>query len=363
MYEGYSTKAVPMRSGKRSFAKLVVTFAIVGLCEIVGAAADINGSRNDAGQARLEELGRVIFLDARLSGDGKVSCATCHLPDLLFTDGRSTSRGASGKLGTRNAPSLIGVAERAPFFWDGRRATLADQVLDPFVNASEHGLKSHQDLMRIIKRDKAYVRRFQEAFPDDMESIQLQSVRVALVAYLSSLKQPRTVVESFLYDGNKTALSAQAKVGLELFRGRAECASCHLIDNKHAPMTDGDFHAVGVGMDRIIEKLPALASKVKFGNAFEIDHSIVNDRELAEMGRFLVTNDPKDIGKFKTPSLVNVARTAPYMHDGSVATLEEAVERELYYRVVGKGKPIALTPEERMAIVAFLREGTLPVQR
>jgi cytochrome c peroxidase len=302
----------------------------------------------------LIDLGRAIFFDKRLSANRQVSCASCHQPDRAFADGLAVSTGIGGKSGTRNAPSLLGVAQQNTFFWDGRRNSLAEQVLDPFVNPVEHGFRSHAELIEVLNKDANYVAQFRHAFADQSSKIDHRAIADALVAYLTSLSATESSFERYQYKNEKSALTPLQAQGLSLFN-QAGCASCHLIEKSSAPLADGKFHSVGVGLDRILGKLPALSMKVKTGDARAIDHAIVNDAELAEMGRFLVTGDPKDIGKFKTPSLRNAALTAPYMHDGSVGTLEEAVDRELYYRALEVGKPTTLTAQEKLALLAFLR--------
>jgi cytochrome c peroxidase len=302
----------------------------------------------------LVDLGRDIFFDKRLSTNGQVSCASCHQPDRVFADGLAVSKGVGGKSGTRNAPSLLGVANQTIFFWDGRRNSLAEQVLDPFINPVEHGFRTHAELIEVFKKDANYVSQFRRAFADRSSTIDHRAIADALVAYLTSLSPAESPFERYQYKNEKSALTPLQAQGLGLFN-QAGCASCHLIEKSSAPLADGKFHSVGVGLDRIVGKLPALSMKVKTGDARAIDHAIVNDAELAELGRFLVTSDPKDIGKFKTPSLRNAALTAPYMHDGSVATLEEALDRELYYRALEIGKPTTLTVEEKSALLAFLR--------
>ena len=149
-------------------------------------------------------------------------------------------------------------------------------------------------------------------------------------------------------------MSETAKRGLELFRGRAQCASCHTIGTKEALFTDHDFHSLGVGMPAIEARLPELARRAHGLERRDLDQAVLSQADLAALGRFLVTKRPADIGKFKTPSLRNVAVTGPYMHDGSVPTLEEALEHEVYYRGFASGEPLALTADEKAALLAFL---------
>jgi cytochrome c peroxidase len=240
------------------------------------------------------------------------------------------------------------------FFWDGRRATLADQAQDPFVNPVEHGLRSHDELLQLIRRDAQYRQAF-GMIVGETPPITLEQVTQAIAAYVGSLTAGNSAFDRYSYGGDRSALSAEALLGLELFQGRARCVTCHQIGREWALFTDGQFHRLGIGMDRIEGTLAELATAAVEQSAQGLDHRILNNRDMAELGRFLVTHDPKDIGKFKTPSLRNVAQTAPYMHDGSVPTLEHAVDRELYYRSFESGRPLLLSPREKATLIEFLK--------
>lgn len=310
-----------------------------------------------AGSAQVT-LGERLFFDARLSADGKTRCASCHQPEKAFSDGLRVSQGSAGRLGTRNAPSLINVAFASSLFWDGRRDTLEAQVLDPFTNPNEHDLVSRDALVEKIDADKTYRKAFASAFGGDKEqTITAQRITQAISAYLRSLVAGGSPVDRFLYGGDKNALTPAAARGLELFRGRAGCAECHVIGMHDALLSDGKFHSLGVGMEDIRPRLAMLTTRAVRRNA-PLDHTVLQDAELAELGRFLVTRDPHDIGKYKTPSLRNVGLTAPYMHNGKVATLEEAVEREIYYRGFTTNRPLIVTPSEKEDLVAFLQSLT-----
>jgi cytochrome c peroxidase len=313
---------------------------------------------HDAAPPRVVALGRKLFFDARLSADGKVSCASCHQPDRAFSDGRPVAAGVGGRQGTRNTPSLLNAALHASQFWEGRRGSLEEQVLDPLVNPMEHGLPDRETLLDLLRKDAAYPGEFRRAFGSDAAGIALEQVASALAAFVRSLAAGDSPADRHLYRSESTALSEPALRGLELFRGRAQCTACHTVGERGATFSDGGFHAVGTGLERIAPKLGPLAIRVARMPKDEAEALISRDPEVAALGRFLVTRDPADIGKFRTPSLRNVALTAPYMHDGSVATLEEAVERELYYRSRLQGRPLVLTPAEKADLVAFLRSLT-----
>jgi cytochrome c peroxidase len=302
----------------------------------------------ESAQAR---LGERLFFDATLSADGTVRCATCHLPERAFTDGKPTAVGVAGRGATRNTPSLIDVAVRSSLTWDGRETRLETQVLRPFTQSREHGLRDADQLLDKIRRNHAYREALAAAF--DTGNVTLPQVAAALAVYLRTFSSGSSAYDRFVA-GDAGALTESARRGLELFRGAAGCAECHHIAGRHAAFTDENFHRVGVGLPTIASRLPELTARVAASSADQIDTWVFEDRDVAALGRFLVTRDPRDIGAYRTPSLRNVAVTAPYMHDGSVATLGEAVKLEVYYRVQERGRPLALSLADQADLVEFL---------
>lgn len=334
--------------------------AAVGLV-LASPPASMAAAEKSAVEAR-EQLGRRLFFDVRLSGDGKVSCASCHQPERAFSDGKPLAEGIGGRLGSRNTPSLVDVAGQRSFFWDGRRATLEDQALDPLTNPVEHGLSDTSALQTLLRSDGQYVEQFRQAFGRggaDVDAISVANVAQALSAFERSLADGPSAFDRYRA-GDSTALRAEAQRGWVLFNGVAACTRCHAVDGPRPLLTDHGFHSLGVGLKDIERQLPALVRQLAEwrNDGRAQDHSILRDPGMAALGRFAVTMDPKDIGKFKTPSLRNVALTAPYMHDGSVPTLGEAVEREIYYRGKEDGHPLILTPAEKAELVAFLESLT-----
>lgn len=306
------------------------------------------------------DLGRRLFFDSRLSANGKISCASCHDPDKAFSDGLALARGIKGRTGTRNTPSVLNAGYNVLQFWDGRRASLDEQVLDPLTNPNEHGLSNLDEALQRIRADEPYRVLFAQSYavgPDQIDSAQVSN---ALATYIRSLSAGDSRVDRFLYAGDKAALSTIEVRGLELFRGRAQCASCHPIGEGSALFTDGGFHSLAIGFDRISSRLAGLGRRIAATPRARLDQLVLEEPDVAALGRFVVTLDPRDIGKFKSPSLRNVAMTAPYMHDGSIATLEEAVDHEIYYRSQTMGRPLVLTPTERSDLVTFLRALTSP---
>lgn len=267
-------------------------------------------------------LGRRLFFDPELSADRTLSCASCHQPTRYFTDGRPRPAGIDGAEGRRNVPSVLNAAYGRSFFWDGRAPSLEEQVLEPIQGKDELGLGLEKLVHRLRERED-YRTAFRDAFgPQDISP---DLVSRALASYLRTLRSGRAPVDRFLH-GDTAALSQDARSGFRLFVGRANCHVCHL-----APLfTDHRFHNTGVS----------------WGSG--------------DIGRAGVTGQEEDRGAFKTPSLRNVAETAPYMHDGSLATLEEVIE---HYADGGTPnpaldeeiRPLDLGPTERRHLIAFLR--------
>ena len=298
-------------------------------------------------------LGKSLFFDKRLSANGSVSCASCHQPDKAFSDGAPLAAGVRGVVGARNTPSLINVAFNPTLFWDGRSISLERQAVSPLLHPHEHGLRDGEQLSILIGRDKKYVAAFRSVFGIKKQAIGVAHVSKALASFQRSLVLGNSPFDRYAYGNDKSALDAGAVRGLELFRGRARCVTCHTIGATHALFTDFDFHSLNVGLDKVSSKL---AEIVRSAAAFpDPETAILKNAEFAELGRYLITKDPKDIGKFRTPSLRNVALTAPYMHDGSIPTLGQAIEVEVYYRGLSDGRPMAFTTSEKADLAAFLR--------
>lgn len=317
-----------------------------------------HGSSDASLLAQRVALGKQLFNDPSLSADGTVRCASCHIPEKAYADGRATAVGVYGRVGTRNTPSLLSVeiAKEGAFFWDGRRTVLEQAVLDPITNSVEMGLRDQTQLMQRIAQNGTYRAAFAQAFPTHHDALTPDEVGVALATYIRSLTPPESAFDRYLH-GDRAALNPRAQLGLALFKGKAGCAECHRLDGAPPVLTDHTYHRTGVGLDRITANLPALTGSVI---ARSLQGSAIGDRvathaDEAQLGRFNVTLEPADIGLFRTPSLRGVSHTAPYMHDGSVATLEEAIDREVYYRSLQAGRPLNLSVEDRLDLAEFLR--------
>jgi cytochrome c peroxidase len=271
------------------------------------------------------ELGKQLFFDPRLSGDNTVSCATCHLPDKAFADGLPKAKGAGGKPLLRNTPSLINVGFYPHYFWDGRAKSLEEQALFPLQSGEE--MNQNLDELEIeLSAIPGYVTQFRSVFGTPPIR---SSIAKALAAFERTLISSNSPFDRHLA-GDGKALSEEAKRGWELFRGDADCIRCHTGPT----FSDGNFYRLGT--------------------------------TFTDKGRGAITDDKRAFFAFRTPGLRDVARTAPYFHDGSMATLTQVVE--FYYRGVPTGSadglPLDVTPllgqsySEIAAIVAFLESLT-----
>ncbi|OOG41864.1 cytochrome c family protein [Rhodanobacter sp. C05] len=303
-------------------------------------------------------LGQQLFQDPRLSADGTIRCASCHRPDKAYADGRRVAVGVYGRASTRNTPSLasIGRSGDTSFFWDGRRPTLEQAVLDPFINPVEMGLRDDRVLLSKLTADAAYFTAFAKRFPGTTTPITLIHVAAALSAYIRSLDQRTSAYDRYRSQHDLSTLSAQAQQGLIIFSGKGECAQCHQPNGSPVALTDHAYHRTGVGLGAVEQNLPALTQDVieRSLQGTDIGNRVATHADESQLGRFNVTRNPADIGMFRTPSLRGVALTAPYMHDGSVPTLDEAIDREVYYRSLQAGRPLNLTVREKQELRAFL---------
>ncbi|HLA74777.1 MAG TPA: cytochrome c peroxidase [Gammaproteobacteria bacterium] len=317
-------------------------------------------------------LGKTLFEDKRLSGDGSISCSTCHAAGQGFSDGQPVSEGINKSKGTRNAPTLINAAYYTTQFWDGRRPSLEGQANDPFVNPIEHGLKDHNALLDVIRKDASYPAQFKAVFGGEPDKISMDLVTKAIASFERTLVAADSPFDRYQYGNDKTALSEEAIRGLNVFRTKGRCSTCHVIGPKDALFTDNAFHNLGVGFDKVEPRMYEIvnAFRAAVANGKTVDELVLQGADASQLGRVLVTITPttldsKAIGRFKTPTLRNVALTAPYMHDGSIATLEEVVElynkgNEKNPRLDPLFKPLNLSAQEKTDLVAFMKSLTSP---
>ena len=276
------------------------------------------------------ELGKILFFDTRLSGSGKIACASCHQPELSWTDGKTISTGHEGALNKRNSPTLQNVWFYKKLFWDGRARNLEDQAFAPINSESEmHG--DMRELPRALKKIKGYSVLFDSAY--GYPGINPDRIATALAVFQRTLTSSPSRFDQFLA-GKRNALNNSELRGLHLFRTKGRCMNCH-----HGSLfTDNQFH----------------------NNGFHLNGDPANDK-----GLYHVTHAESDIGKFKTPSLRDVTRTGPWMHNGMMKTIRETIS---HYNKGAHGngeadrlvKMLYLTPKEQNDLVAFLEAISAP---
>lgn len=300
--------------------------------------------RNDSVK-KIVHLGKVLFFDPRLSGSNQIACVSCHAPDLNYADGKQFSFGHDMASTKRNAPSLENVWFYKRLFWDGRARSLEDQAIEPISSK----LEMHQDFTLLadkLSKIKGYGPLFADAFGDD--DITSDRILTGLATFQRTLVSRRTAFDRFLA-GDKNSLTDQQLHGMHIFRTKGRCMNCH-----NGPLfTDNQLHNVGL---------------TYYGRKYE------------DLGLYNITKKPEDVGKFKTPGLRNVMRTAPWFHNGifpdmdgimnlynsgmpSPVRSQEQLNDPLFPKTDPLLKPLGLTREERNAVVAFLHAITeLPIK-
>jgi len=306
------------------------------------------------------ELGRHLFYDTRLSGNETQSCSSCHLQNLAFTDGRARAVGSTGEVHFRSSMSLTNVGYVTALTWASRIAgPLHQQALVPLFGESpvELGLAGREtELLERLRAEPRYQALFPRAFPDEADAISVANLTLALAAFQRSLISHRSDYDRYVYYGEREALGAQELAGLELFNSeRIECFHCHGGFN----FSDSTRHD-GTVFEEIIFHNTAL---------YNVDGRGAYPPE--DEGLKHITGERRDMGLFRAPTLRNIALTAPYFHDGSAATLDEAIDHyDRGGRLITIGpnagdgsesplrdpfvRQLNLTPEERAALLAFL---------
>lgn len=301
-------------------------------------------------------LGRALFYDTRLSVNGSVACATCHQQRLAFTDGRARSPGATGELTPRSAMSLVNAAYNTTFDWANPAVTrLEHQMLTPLFGEDpiEMGLAGQQQrVLAELGADPDYVRQFAAAFPADEQPFRWQNVIAAIASFVRGIVSYDSPYDRYVR-GDNAALTAAAVRGLELFLSEdLECFHCHGGFN----FTDSSTHDPAAGPPPLFH------------------HTALHDIDgrggypAPNRGLYEITGEPGDMGRFRAPTLRNIARTAPYMHDGSIATLSEVLDHYAAGGLATSGAPAAnrsefvrgfeLTERQRADVLEFLNSLT-----
>ena len=273
------------------------------------------------------KLGKKLFGEKLLSRDRSLACKGCHQPKKAFTDGRAKAVGVYGRQGSRSVPTLVNRAYGRAFFWDGRTSTLEEQVVKPIESESEMDMTVGEAVER-LKRKSRYRKMFQQAFHREPNG---EDLARALASYVRTIYSGDSPFDRYIY-GKRGALTDQQRRGLRIFRGKGNCTACHIGPT----LTDEDFHNTGVAW---------------------------RNGKIQDKGRFTVTGKLEDQGAFKTPTLREVSRTAPYMHDGSLATLQDVIN---FYGDGGRKNPHLdeeiqprnLNIQEKKDLLAFLQSLT-----
>ena len=282
-------------------------------------------------------LGKRLYFDKALSADDTIACASCHHPDFAFTDGQAVSTGIGGQKGGRNAPTVLNSAYYELQFWDGRSPSLEDQARGPVQNPIEMG-HTLEGVEEKLSRDASYVGMFEEAYGPG--AITYEKVEKAIASFERTVIAGGSPFDQWLYAGVSDAMPFVAERGFEVFTKaeKGNCAVCHTVGGRHALFADNQFHNIGVGANL--------------------------DGTFEDIGRYDVTKVESDRGAFKTPTLRNIAQTAPYMHDGSLKTLKEVIDfyigggnsnNHLDAEIHALGH---LTGQERSDLLAFLESLT-----
>jgi cytochrome c peroxidase len=280
--------------------------------------------KNNPYSAAKVELGRLLYFDRRLSADETVSYGSCHMPEHAFTDGASVSTGIRSQKGGRSAPTVINRAYSLAQFWDGRAASLEDQAKGPMANPIEMG-NTHDAIVTRLKSVAGYRPLFAKVYGS--EDIDIDRVALAIACFERTILSGNAPYDKYV-SGDKKAMTVAQVRGMKVFFDVAKCDKCH----EGANFTLNMYANLGVG----------------------------SDKTEPDAGRFAVTHDARDWGAFKTPTLRDISRTAPYMHDGSLQSLDEVVD---FYDRGGKPnknldaniKPLHLSAGQKSDLVAFLK--------
>lgn len=310
-------------------------------------------------------LGRKLFYDRRLSLNNTFSCAMCHVPEQGFTSNEmATAVGIEGRTVRRNSPTVYNVAYAQALFHDSRETTLEQQIWAPLLAHNEMANPSIGYVIEKINNSADYKGLFKKAFDKEPS---METIGMAIASYERTLNSANSAFDRWYYGKDKQALDEKAQRGFDLFNGKANCSNCHSITSNHALFTDNNNHNTGIGYAEAMAKTDK-SQRVQVAPGVYVDVAATLINSVAEtkpndLGRYEVTQKPEDRWKYKTPSLRNVSLTAPYMHNGTFATLQQVVE---FYNRGGIAnenldpliKPLNLTELEIADLTAFLESLT-----
>lgn len=308
------------------------------------------------------ELGRLLFFDRRLSHNNTFSCAMCHVPEQGFSSNElATAVGIEGRTVRRNSPTIYNVAYLERLFHDGRESTLEQQIWGPLLAHNEMGNPSVGQVVEQVRAIPEYRDRFQKAF--DGKPISMETVGMALASYERVLVSANSPFDRWYYGGEKEAMTAGQVAGFGLFNGKANCSSCHQLTKEWALFTDNQMHNTGIGYQRsMVQTADETRVQIAPGEYITVRSDVVAEASEPapnDLGLYEITENPNDRWKYRTPTLRNVALTGPYMHNGSISTLQEVIsfynrggiENELLDPLL---QPLELSTEESTQLLEFL---------
>ena len=356
--------ALFFKSGEQKPASYQAEAYALPVDEMLGLPELVIPEDNPLNMAKVV-LGRKLFMDRRLSHNNTISCAMCHVPEQGFTVNElARSVGIEGRSHRRNAPTVVNAVFMQRLFHDGREPILEDQVIDPLVAFNEMGNPAIGYVVEKVSRLPDYDGMFEAAFGG---KVTLDRLTKAIAAYERTLVSGNSPFDRYMHGGDRQAMTASEINGMKVFTGKGRCIACHTMSEKNALFTDQKFHNTGIGYhannvpyDKTNNTIPLQLAP---GIIVEADLTLVDEASEDmpnDVGRFEITENPDDRWAYKTPTLRNVALTAPYMHDGSLMTLEDVVE---FYDRGGEQNPLLdpqLTPlglsaSEKQDLVAFLK--------
>lgn len=355
---------------KRTALLLLSALALTGTLHTAVAAGPGRGPQlglppvpvphdNKATRAKID-LGRKLFMDRRLSHNNTFSCGMCHVPEQGFTSHElGTAIGLEGQTIRRNSPTIYNVAYVEQLFHDGREFSLENQAWGPLLATNEMSNPSIGYVVEKIRVMPDYRGLFEKAFG---RGVDMLGVGQALAVYQRMFVSGNSRFDRWYYGGKRDALDARERAGFEVFMGKGACATCHTVGKRSALFSDNRFHNTGIGYARSMGIQTSYKVQLAPGVHIQVKEEDLKSFEptLPDVGRYEVTLDPADRWAYRTPILRNVALTQPYMHDGSLATLEEVVEFYDQGGIDNEDKspllrPLELTAEEKAALVAFLK--------
>ncbi|WP_411726206.1 cytochrome c peroxidase [Methyloglobulus sp.] len=356
--KGYQTNSISLtrRTGQPADLLKTITQPPLGL-------SPVPVPENNPITAEKINLGRKLFFDRRLSINNTFSCAMCHIPEQGFTSNEmATAVGVEGRTVMRNSPTLYNVAYMQSLFHDSRESTLEQQVWGPLLAHNEMANPSIGTVIDKIKDSPDYDGLFEKAFDKEPS---METIGMAIASYERTLNSANSPFDRWYYGKDSKALNAKAQRGFQLFIGKAQCNQCHTINKEYALFADNNLHNTGIGYaDAMTDKPsnPSQRVQVSPGVYVEVASKMIDsvaESKANDLGRYEITQNPQDRWRYKTPSLRNVKLTAPYMHNGSIATLREVIE---FYNRGGIAnenldpliKPLYLSSAEIDDLTAFL---------